>query len=210
MFSFFKKTAKKAEFEEKVWTEKAYKYQAMYQDLKEITANGGKVLILTHFEKTFEEICFVLEQMQVSFYKFVKGDNTAILSLNQVAVFQADALYNANVQSLQAIFSQIHAQFFVIEHFPLKKNDDDLFETLLKIAPKAKVVFYTSLEDALLHQFVTENMKQMLEKLGHQPEESISHTMISKSIANAQEKIGKQARGSRQTYSAEEWFKTNL
>ncbi len=210
MFSFFKKTPKIPEFEEKVWTEKAHKYQALYEDLEKTVAEGGKVLIFAHFEKTFEEICFVLAQMKVNFYQFAKGDNTAILSLNQVAVLQTNALINANEKSLNAIFSQTYTQFFVIEHFPLLTNDIALLERLAEIAPKVKPVFYISLEDAVLQQFVTEDFKQLLEKMGYRAEESISHSMVSKAIARAQENIEKQAKGNRQTYSAEEWLKTNL
>lgn len=174
MFSFFKKSPKKPEYTENVWTEKAYKYQALHQDMLNAIDSGEKVFIFTHFEKTLKEICFVLEQMKVNFYQFSKGDDTSIISFNQVVIFQADALQKNTIHQLQRLPSHAPALFYIIEHFPIRQNDEELLATLFEISPRSKPIFYISLDDAVLQQFVTTNLKQILEKLGIKPEESIN------------------------------------
>jgi len=195
---------------EKVWATKAYKYQGLYEDILQANKNGEKVLIFTQFEKTYEEVCFVLEQKNLNFYKFNKGDEVAILNFNQLAIFQATALQRNTIKDLQRLLLQAPVQFFIIEHHPLRAEDEKLIATLNEISPQIQPVFYTSLEDAVLAKFATENLKQLLEKLGMQPEESLQHKLISNAIIEAQKKLASEVKGNRVTYSAEEWLKVNL
>lgn len=210
MFSFLKKSPKKPAYKENVWVSKAYKYQGLYEDIKETINLGGKTLIFTHFAKTYEEIAFVLEQMSVNFYRFQKGDDTAILSFNQVAVFQADTLQSHTIKQLQSLIVPKSDRFCIIEHFPMREHDDTLLDTLAEINVEVKPTFYISLDDAVLKPFIGENLAEMLEKLGMKPEECISHPLVAKSIVNVQEKLEKQAKNNKMTYSVEEWLKTNL
>jgi hypothetical protein len=210
MLSFLKKIFSNSEptFQEKVWMSKPYKFQGLYEDLSEITKTGHKAFIFTHFEKTYQEVCFVLEQKEIPFYQFQKGDDTSILAFNQVAIFQANALEKRVIENLQS--QQIPVRCLILEHFPLRTNDEELLAKLKTIAPQATPVFYTSLEDAALQPFVTENLKQIMVKMGMKADESVSHKMISKSIINAQEKIAQQVKSNRMTYAPEEWIKVNL
>ncbi|SFE84124.1 P-loop NTPase family protein [Thermoflexibacter ruber] len=211
MFSLLKKLFSSPPIiPEKVWAMKAYKYQGLYQDILQAHKNGEKVLIFTQFEKTLEEVCFVLEQKKLNFYRFSKGEEVAILNFNQLAIFQANALQKNTVKDLQKLLHQAPVQLFIIEHHPLRTNDEELIATLREIAPQSQPVFYTSLEDAVLAQFATDNLKQLLHKLGMKPEESFQHKLISNAIIKAQEKLASEAKGNRLTYSAEEWFNVNL
>jgi preprotein translocase subunit SecA len=211
MFSLLKKLFSSPPIiPEKVWAMKAYKYQGLYQDTLQAHKNGEKVLIFTQFEKTLEEACFVLEQKKVNFYRFSKGDEVAILNFHQLAVFQVNALQKNTIKDLQSLLHQAPVQLFIIEHHPLRANDEELIAILREIAPQSEPIFYTSLEDAVLAQFATDNLKQLLEKLGMKPDESFQHKLISNAIIEAQKKLASQARGNRITYSAEEWLKANL
>lgn len=211
MFSLLKKLfSSPTIISERVWTTRAYKYQGLYQDILQAYKNGEKVLIFTQFEKTLEEVCFVLEQKELNFYKFNKGDDIAILNFNQLAVLQVNALQKNTVKDLQKLLHQDPVQLFIIEHHPLRANDEELITMLKEIAPQSAPIFYTSLEDAVLAQFATDNLKQILDKLGMKPEEGLQHKLISNAIIAAQKKLASEAKGNRATYSAEEWLKANL
>lgn len=212
MFSWFNKSVKRPDYTEKVWVSKPYKYQGLYEDVQETIKLGGKAFIFTHFKKTLEEIAFVLEQKKVNFYKFSRDDNTAILSFRQVAIFQADVLQNDDrlKKLLREFVSSKADRFCIVEHFPLRKNDDDLLYALSEVKEDLKPTFYIGLDDAVLKPFIGNNLVEVLEKLGMKPEESISHPLVTKSIANVQEKVEKQAKGNKEAYSVEEWLKANL
>ncbi len=49
--------------------------------------------------------------------------------------------------------------------------------------------FYVSLEDNLMRLFKSERIASLMDKMGHQDGEVIQHSMVSKSIANAQQKV---------------------
>jgi len=49
--------------------------------------------------------------------------------------------------------------------------------------------FYLSLDDALMKRFASEGVKNMMRKLGMQPDEPIEHRMVSKSIERAQKQV---------------------
>ena len=211
MFSWLKKTPKRPPYNEKVWISKAYKYQGLYNDIQEIIKNGGKIFIFTHFEKTSEEVAFILEQMKINHYLFEKEDNTAILSFQQVAIFHAISIQSSEIiKHLQSFAAHSSLCFYIIEHFPLQQGDDNLLTTLTEINPAIKPTFYTALDDPTLKPFITDTLTQTLEKLGLKPEESISHPLVSKAIIKVQEKLEKQVKGEKIAYSVEDWLKSNL
>ncbi|MEM6964883.1 MAG: preprotein translocase subunit SecA [Bacteroidota bacterium] len=49
--------------------------------------------------------------------------------------------------------------------------------------------FYVSLEDNLMRLFKSERIAKLMDKMGHQEGEVIQHSMVSKSIGNAQKKV---------------------
>ena len=49
--------------------------------------------------------------------------------------------------------------------------------------------FYLSVDDNLMRIFVNDNMRGMMQKLGGEPGEAIEHTLINRSIENAQRKV---------------------
>ena len=91
------------------------------------------------------------------------------------------------------------------EHFPLRSKEQTLFEEL----KLSKVVVYSSLTDPLLKLFGGEKIIELMKTLGLAENEAMEHKMISKSIANAQEKLEKKVLMEQGAVSAEDWFKKN-
>ena len=71
-------------------------------------------------------------------------------------------------------------------------------------------VFCLSFDDPLLKMFGSENILPLLEKMGLEDEEALEHKIITLSINNARDKVGKKVRTEIQTTSPQEWFKLNV
>ncbi len=93
-----------------------------------------------------------------------------------------------------------------IEHHPLKAKEQQAFASLTGSSISA----YSSLDDALFILFGGELISSMLEKVGLEENEPISHSMITKSIVNAQDKIAEKVILEQSADSMDEWVLKNL
>jgi preprotein translocase subunit SecA len=73
-----------------------------------------------------------------------------------------------------------------------------------------EAVFYSSLDEPLFTYFGGEKIRALLTKLGMNENEAISHSFISKSIAQAQKKLQSRVAIEATAHSAAEWFAKNL
>ncbi|HEX5170440.1 MAG TPA: hypothetical protein VFW11_14785 [Cyclobacteriaceae bacterium] len=92
-----------------------------------------------------------------------------------------------------------------VEHYPLASAEQALFEKL----KLQEVPVLSSLDEPLFHLFGGEKMVEILKRLGMNDEEVLGHSMITKSIQNAQKKIGKQVIADRPTTSQQRWVSLN-
>ena len=68
--------------------------------------------------------------------------------------------------------------------------DDAIVRFADSLGPNAHITFHLSLEDRLMQQFAG-SIQPLLEKLGMSADEPITHSMVTRSIRNAQEKMGR-------------------
>ena len=73
-----------------------------------------------------------------------------------------------------------------------------------------KVNVWSALDEPLFQIFGSEKIIQMMKQLGMKENESVQHTMLSKSIQNAQEKIEKKVQVEHTAHSQKDWFEINL
>lgn len=119
---------------------------------------------------------------------------------NLEVLFGSDNVFMAREIGAQHIDNQI---IYFVEHYPLHLREEQLFEKLgLK-----EVVVLTSLDEPFFQAFGGENIRMLMEKLGMEPGECIEHTMVSKAIRNAQDKISKQVLVDTESHSQEQWMK---
>ena len=109
---------------------------------------------------------------------------------------QARDIHSHLIKNKEVIFA---------EHYPLSKKEQELFETL----QLTSVVIYSALDEPLFINFGGESIIRVMQKLGILENESVEHTMISKSIRNAQQKLEKKISFEQAAHSAEDWFTKN-
>ena len=92
------------------------------------------------------------------------------------------------------------------EHYPLADKEQSLFSRLN--IPEAPVL--SALDEPLFEKFGGENITELMKKMGMKEDEVIAHTMVTKSIRRAQDKIAETVKIDQSATSPEEWFSINL
>jgi len=98
----------------------------------------------------------------------------------------------------------------VTEHHPLPEGDEEVRAFADSVSSATDVIFYVSLDEALLSVWGADRMRELLPKLGLHENEALSHPMITKSVQNAQEKIKTKATGNNRCGSQREWLQYNV
>ena len=115
----------------------------------------------------------------------------------QATISKARTINKSQIEGSNIIF---------IEHYPMKSKELQLLEQLsLK-----EVVFLTALDEPLLKYFGGEKLITMMQNMGMKEDEAIEHSLITQSIANAQEKIEARISIEQSTRSQAEWMERNL
>lgn len=96
-------------------------------------------------------------------------------------------------------------ELIFLEHYPLFKKEQELFRSL----NAASITVISSMEDPLLKKFGGDRISLLMRRLGAIEEEAISHTLITSSIINAQQKLDKEIASELLASSAVEWFNRN-
>lgn len=90
---------------------------------------------------------------------------------------------------------------YFLEHHPQWSKEQALFESV----SIREAVFLNALDDPLMQVFGGERIATMMERMGLQEGESITHKMITKSIANAQKKMDESGAIDKQSSTFREW-----
>ena len=94
----------------------------------------------------------------------------------------------------------------MLEHYPLITKEEEL----VKFWDAKNIDVYNSLDEPIFLQFGGERIIEMIKKMGMQENEEISHSLITKSIRNAQEKLGEKVNIELTASSQEDWIKKNI
>lgn len=95
---------------------------------------------------------------------------------------------------------------FLLEHHPLASRETKVMQHWKPAALTA----FVSLEEPLLKLFGGDNLIALVQKMGLAENESLEHSLISRSIRNAQEKLDKKVTHELLVDSVEDWFKVNV
>jgi hypothetical protein len=107
-----------------------------------------------------------------------------------------------NVHS--AMISHKHVAF--AECYPLHTKERELVDGW----PPREVVIYGALDEPFFQHFGGDKIVDLLQKLGIKEGEPLEHSMISRSIETAQEKVAKQMQAEQTARSQAEWVQKNL
>jgi hypothetical protein len=119
------------------------------------------------------------------------------ISGHQISIKMAHGLLGSMTKDKIVVF---------LEHYPLRSRE----EVLVKHWQAKEILVLSSLDEPLFQCFGSSNIVPLLEKLGADTYEMLTHPLIGKSIQNAQGKLDKKMVVESKTNSAEEWFRKNI
>ena len=98
------------------------------------------------------------------------------------------------------------ATIIVIGHYPLPEKENAFYATL----HMDEIRIWSSLDEPLFMHFGGQKIIALLDSLGMDPNEMIRHSMLTKAIHGAQEKIAAKVTIEQSSTSASEWIRMNL
>lgn len=198
MFGFLKSKKRGDSLTHHVYLDRASKFRMMLQDIAMINLGGGKALVVYHFDETGTILLQLLDAAKITY----DSNNS---SANNVLLVKAEQLANvisnpAN-QCLGAFVSEIH---------PISGKDELVYGSIHQYMPYAQVVFYTSLDSPVMKLFGGDKTQKLMLQLGLSDNEKIEHSVVTKSILRAQEKIKEKVQFEKPAFSKQEWIDLNV
>jgi hypothetical protein len=180
----------------RIWLTKQAKLDAIASEITAVLAdeaNPELLFVAAYFPDCLEELRAMIAERQ----------------------FDAGRMVVASVDDLKALTNMRDASscrlcVIVGEVHPLPVHDEPLHDLARRFPERCRILFYVSLDDALLRTFAGEQMQRTLRSLGMKENEAIESRMVSRRIESARRKIADQALGDTPAESAEAWFSSNF
>lgn len=210
LFSFLK--SNKPVFADKVWRTRPEAMKGMIMEaLKAITQNQVPV-VFCYFENTITEIISFLTASDVPYFQLTNdsigeasGQNKVVLICDASLISSSNGLMGL----LTAISSRSKLHFLFAGHYPLPDKENKIIEKLSSYT-SAEITFCSSIDGPSFEPFGADRIISVLDQLGLKEDECIEHSMVSKAMANAREKIAGIVKHEVAAKSEEEWFLKNI
>jgi hypothetical protein len=204
LFSFLK--SDKPAYTDRVWRTADMALRGMITDAMLAITHKQVPVVLCFFEDEFTQITKFLAEKGVPAvalreYKNQRQEGVVWYASAQSAPDFIPALANQSVVML----------FF--GHFPLPTKENTLLQKIKSSIPSASIAFYSSLDEPAFKMFGAERLTDLLDKLGMKEEEAIEHSMVTKAMQRAREKVESmmsKVQGEIPATSEAEWFSRNI
>ena len=197
--------------DDKVWFDEEHKLAGILTDISSAITAGNNVLVLSHFPVALTKLIRRLSDANIQHRSYSTYDAPQLceatpgtLWVGLTRAFQAPpAIHVSGANKAQL-------KIIILEHHPLRSKDQALLDFAEKLSCSPEMCFYFALDDPLLVHFNGDSMQRLLKKIGLNESETLSHPLITKAMANAQEKIESSVPQDLQTESIEDWFRYNI
>lgn len=193
MFSFFKKS-KHLRLDDQVYISRTMSDNAFVHQLKLLRSTSPEVVALCFFELTKLRL------------QPLRPDGVEIHLASQLGNEHSSSAFRSTIQGMQ------HPTFLFAEHHPHLEYEATIINTIETLCGEENpsIGFYMSLEEPLMQRFGAQDIIGLMRRMGMAEHEVINHSIVTKSIANAQRKIAKQVPTMVASKSQEEWMSLNV
>lgn len=153
-------------------------------------------------------VFYFFEESRIYFKQQLEREN--IIVHESYGISQEVYLLNARKQNAATLSLSRVSKVYCIDHFPLYSVFEHFTTSLYDANPSIILIVYGGLDEPIFNVVGGERIKALMTTLGMQDTEIIEHTIVSKAIENAQQKIGKKIIIETSAQSSAEWFKRNL
>jgi hypothetical protein len=201
--------------EDIIWMTSGAKLWGLCRDAQDRLADGGSVVVVTHFQATLTQVQeglvvagvpTVVAQgsllaSDVRRWRSRSGESRPTLTLAEAPVpSDAPDPLEGGAGSLSLLVAE--------RHF-LRIHDDRIISFAASLGRPCCVRFHQSLHDPLMRLFAGEWVGGILSQLGAKETDPIESSMVARRIQAAQDRFAKQVVEEQQADSAEEWLRLN-
>lgn len=219
--SFFSKLFGKREptFDERIWPTDAAKLADVVRGVRASAESGVFPLVVHHFEDTGASIEKALEGAKircrrVTDFDVVRAGNLGSWRTAGQAMILASSILPWEVRSGEpeppnapdALAAHLH----LCEHHPTRSGDVHVLSLHRALGLASTPTCYTSLDEPWLHHFGTGRLQEVIVQLGLEETERLQHSMITKAVHKAQDRIARQITQEVPAATCAEWVRRNL
>ena len=192
MFSFFNKKPKCVRLDDKVFIKRQEADVALVVDLNNFKLEGKTVVVLYFFEDTLKRLQSLQPSPECQFYSADK------------------VIRDLSIRS--GLKSKSNLVLVFAEHHPSATRENAVLAEIENMyeSEKPTLGFYMALEEPMMKPFGVDRIISLMKQMGMKEGEAITNSMVTKSIANMQEKIAKRCTTDLIAHSQEEWMKLNF
>ncbi|HAS39726.1 MAG TPA: hypothetical protein DCS93_04575 [Microscillaceae bacterium] len=203
---FFKKKKKSVKTSDKVWISKVEKFRGLYNHLDSVSQSGAFLLIINQFENTHQEVQQMLNKLGLSHQHLT--ETTTMLEAVNIFTINAESALDLSVSTLLAseLANKTGLQAIITEHHPSFRQEQILLGHLQDLLPTLSIEVFTAIEEPFMQVFGGERITAIMERIGVKENEFLEHTMITKSITRAQQKVDKSMGQNITANSQQEWM----
>lgn len=209
---FGKKSTRR--LDDKVWLNPDAKYNGLIRGLVEQPDPSVTTVIVTQFAETFETLQIALQLSNVNYQlitSMIDARRLYTLARGSVVVAQADSLLTATGASpVDASNDDLQIDFVVVEHHLMRLEDDRIETFAESLAGSITLTYHVCLNEPLMVLFGGQDVQAIWKQFDLPNDSFLSHSIISKSIQSAQQKIERQATTHTSARSARQWLELNL
>ncbi|MEQ9298202.1 MAG: hypothetical protein RIF33_06555 [Cyclobacteriaceae bacterium] len=195
MFGLFSKKPKGVVFDYITYVTKVQKYKNVLTQFAG-AANDRHVVLIYFFDSSRDELFQLGAALNIKM-----SEEVALLSSpGYVLLNGRDLEKQGHIKADQVIFMEAH---------PIASMQREAGNYFLD-SGITSITCYVGLDEALFQVFGGSRIANLLEKMGVEDDEPITHTMVTKSIETAQEKLEKDHPNAKDIRSSQEaWLKEN-
>ncbi len=191
MFGLFKKKDRSPQLIHHIYLNQISKLRMMMKEVEQNVEYDNTILLLYHFDET--------GNMLGELTKAVKSNHDKIILAKCDQLEQT--LREKGLTQFSVMVAELH---------PLPGKDQIVQETIQHLYPGTRVIFFTSTDGPLMKAFGGEKIHNLMITLGLSENEKVEHSMVTKSIARAQEKIRSKVQFEKPAKSKQEWMDLNV
>lgn len=203
----------KPTYSDRVWKTRHFAWRGMLTDAMYAITQNQVPIVFTFFEESQNQLIHFLQENQVPFYE-LNADSISSANSQDKVVFVSNANSFASSSTLDSFLKSLAIKGNVLilfsSHYPLTALEGKVTQKLKLLFPKSSLTFYSSLDEPIFDLFGGDNLTALLEKLGMKEDEAIEHSMVSRSMERAREKLATMVKHESPAHSAEEWFQKNV
>jgi len=172
------------------------KYNAVIQEIDNLTSNGRPVLVGTTSVDISEKLSRMLTMRSISHNVLNAKQHQREAEIvaeagkpGRVTIATNMAGRGTDIKLSQEVKDSGGLAIIATERHDSRRVDRQLMGRSGRQGDPGSSQFYVALEDKLMRLFNSEKISKLMDKMGHQEGEVIQHSMVTKSIERAQKKV---------------------